>query len=279
MMYLIMECGSSARGDTNASSDRDVVCIWQNESPDFKALRALYGEVMTYSIDTLRRMKKKGSLFLVHLDVDGVWLDGDLSLLDEIRGFRPAPEMVQKGYQNTKKFIREISWYPLSHQGYLWLLDALYVALRSCVYSWNATQGQYVFGLVEALQVFGLSDRHLATMLLIREGKYSYRRSNTISKELPLIQDVEDVCKEILNCNVSFKCGGRTDWQKNWLFDYWDERFIERAILNGEHRSVGFMEKMRRHNYFKSSLRKEIGLIVDEHKGTASFSDRTTFDS
>lgn len=265
MAYLVMECGSSARGDTNSNSDRDVVCIWRDDFPDSNAINVAYGQVMYYSVGTLDRMKLKGSLFLVHLDIDGVWLEGDISLLDEIRGFRPKPDLVKQTQQGAISFVREIAWYPPGGEGFLWLLDSLYVALRNCVYSANAIRGYYAFGLLEALQVFGLSQVDIKAMLLVREGKYRYRGSCSSVGKLPRLKEVERVCHAITNHKVNFSCGGLTDWHKAWRFDYWDERLIERAILNNEHQCSEFMKKMRSHNYFKSLLKKDMACIVDDH--------------
>src|SRR5690349_15181582 len=105
-----MECGSSARGDTNSNSDRDIVCIWRDEFPHLESINTAYGQVMFYSASAIHRMRQKGSLFLVHLDIDGVWLEGDTSLLDEIRGFRPYPDLVKQTQQAAISFIREIAW-------------------------------------------------------------------------------------------------------------------------------------------------------------------------
>jgi hypothetical protein len=260
-----MECGSSARGDTNSNSDRDIVCIWRDEFPDLKSINSAYGQVMFYSESALLRMKQKGSLFLVHLDIDGVWLEGDISLLDVIRGFRPTPDLVEQTQKGAINFVREIAWYPPGREGFLWLLDSLYVALRNCIYTANAIRGHYVFGLIEALKTFGLSQADVAVMLLVREGKYSYRRSCASLERLPSLKDVERLCRTIIHQEVNFVCGGSTDWHRAWRFDYWDERLVERAILNNEHQSSEFMDKMRHHNYFKTSLKKDMACIVDDH--------------
>lgn len=265
MAYLVMECGSSARGDTNSNSDRDIVCVWRDEFPHLESINATYGQVMFYSANAIHRMKQKGSLFLVHLDIDGVRLEGDSSLLDEIRGFRPSPDLIKQTQQAAISFVKEIAWFPLGHEGYLWLLDSLYVALRNCIYCANAIRGRYAFGLVEAMKEFGLSRADISSMLLVREGKYSYRKSCDPAHVIPLLEEVERVCHAIIHHKVTFLRGGLTNWRKVWKFDYWDERLIERAILNNEHQSSEFMKKMRHHNYFKNALKRDMACIVDDH--------------
>jgi len=265
MAYLVLECGSSARGDANSSSDRDIVCLWTGFFPNIVYIKERYGDVMVYSLDTIFRMKSKGSLFLVHLDIDGRYLEGDMHLLDVVKGFRPQREAIYLSLDKTVVFIKDIEWYPSTARGFLWLLDSLYVSLRNCIYCINALHGDYLFGYISALEVFGLSAENIETMILIREGKYRYRKSQKAEEYLVGHDRLSRVCKEILGRHVTFQRGGTTDWLRRWDLDYWDERLIERAVLNSEHAAPEFMEKMRHHNYFKGALKKEMSLIVRSH--------------
>lgn len=265
MAYLVLECGSSARGDANSSSDRDVVCLWTGFFPNIVGIKEKYGDVMVYSLGTILRMKSKGSLFLVHLDIDGKYLEGDMHLFDVVKGFRPQQEAINLSLDKTAAFIKDIEWYPSTARGFLWLLDSLYVSLRNCIYCGNALHGSYLFGYVSALEAFGLSAECIETMILIREGKYRYRKSQKAEEYFVGHDRISRVCEEVLGCRVTFQRGGVTDWLRRWDLDYWDERLIERAVLNSEHAAPEFMEKMRHHNYFKSTLKKEMILIVRSH--------------
>ncbi|MBV4485163.1 hypothetical protein HU727_006135 [Pseudomonas sp. SWRI153] len=270
MAFSIIQCGSTARGDANLHSDVDVICIWSGSSPAFSLLVEKYGELAFYSLETMRRMRSKGSLFLTHLDVDGIFIDGDESLFEEFRGFRPSVRQVRTLYKETARAVTSLEWFPNSALGELWLCDILYVALRTCLYCKNAIKGVYTFGYLDAMKAYGLNADQIATMLLLREGKYRYRASAWNSAATKLGFDsglAKQACFAILAEAVDIARGGKTDWAKlsECPRDYWSERLIERAILNKEHQDDEFMMKMKLHNYNKRSLRSDISRIVRMH--------------
>lgn len=270
MPFVIIQCGSAARGDVNVNSDIDLVCIWSGFAPDFKKISEEYGEVMFYSQETIKRMKNKGSLFVTHLDVDGIFMAGDSALMSEVKGFRPSRRQVEMQYNYAKNFVLSLNWYPSKIIGKLWLCDVLYVSLRTCLYCKNALGGSYIFGYLDALAKCGLSEDCTRVMLGLREGKYRYRKNEVLTpkKNSPYefdVRDIESACQSILEVSVRFVVGGRTEWEKIQNIDYWAERLIERAIINGEHCDEEFMRKMRNHNYHKSSLKKDIAKIIEDH--------------
>lgn len=271
MSFSIIQCGSTARGDTNANSDVDIICIWSGKTPDFTCLIQKYGELTFYSVETIRRMRAKGSLFLTHLDVDGVFIEGSQSLLEEFRGFRPSSRQVHDLYKNTARVVTGLEWFPDSASGELWLCDVLYVALRTCVYCKNAAAGIYTFGYLDALKACRLTSNQIAIMLLLREGKYLYRNSTDSIATAKFEFDsskARQACFAVLSEAVDVVRGGETDWAKLSQRDYWSERLVERAILNNEHRDDEFMRKIKHHNYNKRSLKSDISRIVDMHIST-----------
>jgi len=263
--FVVIECGSAARGDSNENSDVDRVCIWSGRAPKFSSISKKYGDIMFYSQHTIGKMKEKGSLFLTHLDVDSQYIAGDISLLKQFKGFRPLESQTQKLFDETSEFIASVAWFPDSNIGRLWLCDLLYVSLRSCIYCKNAGRGQYLFGFVEALRAFQLSESDIKTLLELREGKYAYRKTQFAKVFDFDLKSIESVCQAVLGLQVRFNAGGATDWLKIARNDYWGERLVERAILNMEHRDDQFMAKMLRHNYNKFTLRSDITRIVGAH--------------
>lgn len=263
MSIVIVECGSAARGDANENSDVDYVCIWSDSPPDYRKISAKYRGAMFYSVDSIRRMKKKGSLFLTHLDVDALYIEGNRKLLQHIRGYRPRNDDIEKQLRETIDFIKIIHWHPDNSIGKLWLSDVLYVALRNCLYCRNALNGRYVFGYEDALKELALSKIEQEALLILREGKYAYR------KRTPgLSQDIETNvfqvgCEAITGLSIQFAKGGVTTWTHNWRRDYWGERLLERAILNNEYVDNGFLDKLRNHNYNKNSIKLDLKKITE----------------
>lgn len=263
MSYLILECGSAARGDTNIHSDRDLVCIWSGNPPNYSLLNKVHGEIMYYSLGAIKRMSKKGSLFITHLDIDSKYLDGDKKIFSPFRGYRPKKEKIKETLINTSNFIKEIIWYPDTLVGKLWLYDVLYVSLRNFIYCKNALTDIYLFGYEAAIEKLHIAQNYSDKMLLIREGKYSYRRKDIKIIENISIKDIENICQAILGETVRFLNGGNTNWERMYKKDYWAERFIERAILNGEYTDVSFLDKIRFHNYNKHSIKSDVAKIID----------------
>ncbi|MBU9841911.1 hypothetical protein J1780_18350 [Rahnella aceris] len=268
MSYLILECGSAARGDTNTNSDRDLVCIWSGNPPNYSAFKEAYGEVMFYSLHSIKKMSAKGSLFLTHLDIDSKYIDGDKKLFNLFTGYRPLKEHVRGSLLNTVNFIKEICWYPDILIGKLWLCDVLYVSLRNCIYCKNALNNHYLFGYENAIEKLQLTQNNFSRMLLLREGKYSYRCGDVKEKANLSINDIEEVCREILGESVKFITGGVTNWESLQRKDYWDERLIERAILNGEYNDVAFLDEIKLHNYNKHLIKSHVAKIIELKSNT-----------
>ena len=264
MSYLIIECGSSARGDTNPSSDIDRVCIWE-ATPNFSSIEKEFGPVMFYSLETIKKMRAKGSLFLTHLDIDSIYISGNKDLMRFYKGYRPSKIQVRKLLDDTINFIASIKWYPNTPLGKLWLCDVLYVSIRSCIYCKNALNERYAFGYDSALKELDLNKDTYATMLKIREGKYAYRKKVIQNNIWTDIKYIENACRDILKHPIEFKNGGVTNWQGTWRKDYWGERLIERAIINNEHADDLFMQRITQHNYNKFKLKCSISEIINMH--------------
>jgi len=201
-------------------------------------------------------MKDKGALFLTHLDIDGCAVEGKESLLEAIRDYKPSSNSLCESIAKTKDFVQSIRWVPKSDDGVLWFYDVIFVALRNILYCENALRSKYLFGYVDAASAFGMTDSEVDVMLRLRDGKYSYRRKAAF-KDSQTNYDLETVIQivnRVVHQGLSFCLGGRTDWWAEWNYDYWDERIVERAIINNEVADAGFRELLRDHNYHRREL-------------------------
>jgi hypothetical protein len=273
MSYLILQCGSVARGDSNSQSDIDFICIHEGSGIPICELKKKYEEIAFYSVEALVRMKTKGALFITHLDVDAQILDGDTQLLSVVSGFRPAKFHLQKSIATSSRFLESLNWYPDSNFGKLWLFDVLYVSLRNIIYCHNALNHDYKFGFVDALRAFGLNQEQEAVLLQIREGKYLFRhelvQQGQIHPPYVEINNLEILVGLICGLPVIMKNGGVTTWNGVWRKDYWGERIFERAIINREVPNNGFRELLKNHNYnrrsFVSEMKQRIAVAQQVH--------------
>jgi hypothetical protein len=264
MTYLIIQCGSKARGDQNSKSDIDYVCIHEVLCGSIKKIKLKYPNISFLSTETVHRMKQKGSLFLTHIDTDGLKVEGDENYLSLIRGYRPQKSNLSHTLKNSKEFLCELNWFPNSEYGKLWLFDVLFVALRNIVYCTNALNSIYKFGFLDSLVAFGLNKHNIKLMLKIREGKYNFRMGDTEDNFFNFVNlsQVLSVVSIISSSEIKCAPGGKTNWQRQWKYDYWDERLIERAMINCEIKDDGFRDKLTDHNYFKRSLASSVKEIV-----------------
>ncbi|RUS02565.1 hypothetical protein [Pectobacterium polaris] len=262
MSYVILECGSVARGDANHNSDRDIVCIWHGEKPPYESINKNYGETSFYSLNCIKSMKDKGSLFLTHLDVDSKCLDGNSKIANVFSGYRPSKNLIEMTLKDTINFINEIAWFPNSLHGYYWLCDVLYVSLRNCIFCINALNKRFLFGFEDAMQDLPLNSSEIITMLHLREAKYAYRLGKVNDAISFNIKKIEEVSSKIVGSNVKFNSGGSTHWNKNWRMDYWGERLIERSIINNEYDDSHFLLKLEDHRYHRNTLKKIMKKII-----------------
>jgi len=261
MNFIVLKCGSAARGDTNKLSDVDFVCLYEDGDIPFQLLARSYPGVSFYSRSSVERMKSQGALFLTHIDIDGCPVEGEQRILDWIKGFRPPREKVLQAAFQTKKFIGEIGWLPNSMEGRLWLCDILFVALRNFIYCTNATNDIYRFGLESAVSAFRLPDRYVKILFEVRQGKYRHRLSpNTeapeVSANIHLL--AAELAERVTGQAMRISLGGETDWNADWRLDYWGERLIERAIINNEMDDDGYRAMLCEHNYNRRVLANEV---------------------
>lgn len=261
MNYLVLKCGSAARGDDNELSDVDFVCLYEDGDIPFQLLAGSYPGVSFYSRSSVERMKSEGALFLTHLDIDGYPVEGEQRILEWIKGFRPPRASALRAASETKKFIGEIDWLPNSMEGRLWLCDTVFVALRNFLYSINASNGLYHFGLKNAASSFGLSDRYVKMLFEVRQGKYRYRLSPN-AEEPDVSENIHvlaaELAERVTGQAIHISLGGETDWNSDWRSDYWGERLIERAIINNEIADDGFRAMLGERNYNRRGLAKEV---------------------
>lgn len=263
----MLKCGSAARGDTNEYSDEDFVCIHDERRTPVERLKLQYLNISFISLESIRRMKKVGSLFLTHLDIDGYLIEGKSSLLTSIAGFRPRTSNLEKTIRLSSDFIAGIEWFPSSQEGKLWLLDVLYVAFRNIIYCENALNSIYHFGLMRAMESYGLSKQEQDTMLLIRHGKYTFRSiAGGIVRHVDAVDlgCITSLAIRLTNVRSEFQTGGTTKWECHWKYDYWDERYIERAIINDEIQDNGFRDQLRDHNYNRRTLTDAVKMYVSD---------------
>lgn len=174
--------GSSARGDSDALSDRDILIV----DDDVEVLRtrgtqlsALGWSVASYTFRKLETMSVKGALFVQHLALEAeVERDRDDRLQGILASFSPKTEYGPELAANAQ--LAELaSFYPAGCRGELWAADVLYVAVRNFGVLWLAERGIYRFAydaiLRELARSGAIADAAIADLVGLRFIKCLHR--------------------------------------------------------------------------------------------------------
>jgi len=174
--------GSSARGDSDALSDRDILIV----DDDMDVLRtrgtelsALGWSVASYSFRKLEAMSARGVLFVQHLALEAeIARDRDDRLRGLLASFLPKTDYGPELAANAQ--LAELaSYYPAGYRGELWAADVLYVAVRNFGVLWLAERGIYRFAydaiLRELARSGAIADAAIADLVGLRFIKCLHR--------------------------------------------------------------------------------------------------------
>lgn len=174
--------GSTARGDKDGLSDRDILIV----DDSYGALRrrkleleASGWSVAPYTFKRLGTLAERGSLFIQHLKAEAVILnDSGLRLAKLLDSYRPNSSYFPELLQN-RALTGLLGGIPQGHIGALFAADLLYVVTRNFGVLRLANDGIYLFSygdVVEALESLGaISTGTAENLYALRELKCSYR--------------------------------------------------------------------------------------------------------
>lgn len=146
--------GSSARGDGDRLSDRDILIV----DDDLEVLRARSRElaaegwsVASYTFAKLNALTKNGALFIQHLKQEcQIIADRRGALAEILSDYRPKP-CYRIELEANAKLAQLMSTVPLVPRGELWAADVLYVTVRNFGVLWLAGTQRYVFAFDDIL--------------------------------------------------------------------------------------------------------------------------------
>lgn len=268
MDYLVLKFGSSARGDTNPLSDEDFACIHEENFNEFEIIKSKYPNITFYSRNDINSMREKGSLFLTHLDRDGLIIEGNNQISLIYREFTPNEQYLIKNIQESKDFLRKIKWIPNSQKGLLWFNDVLYVLLRNIIYCSNAINKEYEFNYLKAAKNYNRSLKFLRVIEKIRNGKYIYRSDIIKNDKYQFANtlEIEEILENYFDIEINIIRGGTTNFNEIET-NYIGERMLERAIINNDiEYNKNFLNFLKKHKYNKLNIRKELIRITSLYK-------------
>ena len=177
--------GSTARGDCDRYSDRDLLLVGPR-GKEFTGAVALHTSAgwscSSYSWRALDRLCSMGGYFVEHLRREGKIIDDP----DDTLAHRLATARMKVTYgreiQQAQYILGLLEFIPRTRCGVAWALDVLMVAVRSFGYSVLADRGIFVFNysdMLNHLSGVGLLSRQASRQLAtLRLWKARYRRGH-----------------------------------------------------------------------------------------------------
>ena len=178
--------GSRVRGDSDASSDADLLLLTDRmvhrERNDFVSLGF---SVSAFTWTQFERMAQKGALFLQHLKQESLVLRDPFGRLTRtLADFNPSRDLSTEITENAVLFAMTRG-VPMDVATVSWAYDVLGVAFRNHAVLLSAQDGVYLFSypaLVARLSAQrGLSEREQYMLSSLRVLKHEYRTSGRVT--------------------------------------------------------------------------------------------------
>lgn len=183
---LAVEFGSSRRGDSNPTSDRDILVLgsdWNEVNAEAES-RALEGySVSTFLFDKASHLTKSGNLFFKHIYDEGVLVSGSEACFKGLASkWRVARDYSDEARQNID-MLEVLHHVPRTNTGILAAIDIMVSSSRNilirrlahdsiCVFSWRK-----IFS--EAKRRNMIRDEDVPVLLYARCLKNIYRQGYT----------------------------------------------------------------------------------------------------
>jgi len=174
-MTIIVKYGSSARGDADTYSDRDILVVGNIPNE----LRADNLDIVRYTKNRLKRLREIESLFLVHLRKEGIVIKDDNHWMNDflisIPDYVPTPKILKRAFQNLSVAV---SLVPTKAVLPCWF-DIIFVFLRDLLVKLNAVNKKYIFAPDRLLEFLDIKqkDKIQRIIKISREIKSDYRKN------------------------------------------------------------------------------------------------------
>jgi hypothetical protein len=256
MEYSLYLVGSKARGDDNSLSDIDYVCIYEKIKPTLNLPQN--SSVSYYSVNRMNWMVQNSKLFVKHILMDGIPVVENPNHAALLASFKLDRDILNCDLNEFVNSLCNLKWIPSGISGRRWACDYIYTIARNIIYISNAIDGIFHFGYDSAVEAF-LQKRHAFDLAgnfsLMKYEKYKYRAGEQegISVDRLVIEKVAEI---LTGRTITVSIGGQSSFKSLRHGSYEFLRLIERAIINGELRDNGYINKLKNHGEYYFTLRQ-----------------------
>lgn len=188
MTCQVVEFGSKTRGDSDLSSDRDILLIGKTWS-EINTLKEKYKQsgysVSAFKEDKARFLINHGSLFFKHILDEGVFVDGEFGAYSSlISNWSPARDYEDEIDENLD-LLEVLSFIPETEKGITTAIDILICSVRNILIRRLANQGSYVFSwsrIFNEAKCRGIiTGEDISVFICARKIKNSHREGKNLS--------------------------------------------------------------------------------------------------
>lgn len=184
----LMLYGSQARGSADSDSDVDVLQIAYRKAGSYSDGRV---SVTTYTPGHLRQMAERGSLFVLHLQSEGIELEDPKGVLHDALSAYKAPSSYESLLAELRSAARAVAINGIEFEALHEELGRLGIyLLRTWLYLENVKVGITAFEVDDAAAAHG--DKEMLEVLRLRRAKsLSHENALTIQEKVMATFDIE----------------------------------------------------------------------------------------
>lgn len=211
MMFSI-EFGSQNRGDSNYSSDKDLLLIGncvKKLSEEKIRKKSLGYSVTCFPTDKARMLVQNGSLFFKHIIDEGQVVNGSHDSAKELFNLWRAPKNYHNDIDGNIELLELLSHIPKTQEGLLVAADMVTISIRNILIRKYASNGQYIFswnGIVAKGNRINIIDTN--DQIVLAHGRYLknfYRQGVNIKLSVQFVERLIQILNKILNKRISFR--------------------------------------------------------------------------
>jgi hypothetical protein len=209
---LSIEFGSQNRGDSNYSSDKDLLLIGNCSKKllEEKNIKKSLGHSVTcFPIDKARILVQNGSLFFKHIIEEGKIINGSHDSAQELFKLWRAPKNYDNDIDGNIELLELLSHIPKTQEGLVVAADMVTISIRNILIRRYASNGKYIFswnGMIaqgSSVNIFDTNDQ-----IILAHGRHLknfYRQGLDVKVSVQFVERLIQILNKIIIKKISIR--------------------------------------------------------------------------
>lgn len=264
---LSIEFGSQNRGDSNYSSDKDLLLIddcHQSLLSEKIKKESLGYSVTCFPTDKAQLLIENGSLFFRHIIDEGQIINGSKPLANSLFSLWRAPLNYDNDIDGNIELLELLSHIPNTQEGLIVAADLVTISIRNILIRKYASNGKYIFswkGIVNEANRIDMVDNN--DQIIISHGrqlKNVYRQGGNVRVSLSFVERLLQILSKIVDKKISIYFEGKRNIKK-----------LPEKLSEGSYKQLRSIELLCAYYGFQNSPEN----ILEEIKDPNGFSNKT----